>query len=189
MAKQQKSAIELIRAANSRRKIEVRFYLPVDKDIEIEVSLTAPDAYAIWELQDKTFQKALAEANQDGMNLYPVNDVDWEKELDRYAEDVRESMVKDKPKNLAEQHARKISGLRTIQELLPIFIRAADGKILFRDKGEREEFKVFLCSNPDVMNMLTSKYIDLSNRVREVQDATKNLLPPVIAENGTSETQ
>jgi len=50
MAKQQKSAIELIRAANSRRKIEVRFYLPVDKDIEIEVSLTAPDAYAIWEL-------------------------------------------------------------------------------------------------------------------------------------------
>lgn len=166
--------IEIIKNAYNKKKIELQFELPLDKDEKLDVVLTAPDVYAIIEVQEEMYQSKYAEYRDKAYDKRPINEADWQKEIELYEGTAREQAEKDKPKNLAEQMAKKFAKIRTVQELIPMFLRDTKGNKVCETIEEREAFKEILCSNPDLMQLLAQKYIELSGMISKVGEKAKN---------------
>lgn len=175
MNPQKDRPIDLLRAANKNKILEIRFAIPLDGDKVLNVILKAPDIYAIWEAQELAKRVAMAEATDKGLAEKSVSDKEWAKYLERFTDkDTRKSMESDRPANQAEKYALDVSYLRTIRELVPRFLCTTDGAKAFPTQAERDEFSEIMCSNREIMNLLTDKYIELSKMVKKAQEAIKN---------------
>jgi len=169
-----KRPIELLKAANEKKLIQVNFDIPCGEE-PIKATLRAPDAYEIWEAQELKKRQALAKALKAGLRGLPVDEEEWQAELARYTEEeTRVKMAKDRPVDQAEQYARKVAGLRTIMDLLPKYLRDDKGQLLFPTEEEQADFLEIMTNDPEIMTLLMNKYVELSNKVRKVGDEVKN---------------
>ena len=167
--------IDLLRAANKSKIIQLHFAIPLDNDNTLKVILKAPDIYAIWEAQELSRRVAIGEATDKGLDAKPVTDAEWNKYLERFTDpDTRKSMETDRPANQAEKYALDVSYLRTIRELVPRYLCLPDGTKAFPTQAERDEFAEIMCSNRSIMSLLTDKYVELSRMVREAQIEINN---------------
>ena len=183
--------IELLKAANINKIKYVRFDIPLDAGNSIEAIMNAPDLFFIIEEQEKIYQKKYAECKSDGMGGMEINDADWKKEVEdtiriqketalkqqkKFNEpEAREKVGRDKPIDLAQQVALKISKIRTVQEILPKVIKMADGKtLMFPEREDREEFKQIITSNMKLFTYLSEKYVDLFTQLTSDEEEIKN---------------
>ena len=174
MNKSQKP-IDLLRAANKNKLIQIRFAIPLDGENVLNVILKAPDIYAIWEAQELSRRVAIGEATEKGLDARPVSDAEWAKYLERFIDpETRKSMEADRPANQAEKYALDVSYLRTIRELVPRYLCTTSGEKAFPTQTERDEFAEIMCSNRQIMSLLTDRYVELSRMVREAQKEIKN---------------
>ncbi len=180
--------IELIKSAYDKKTIRVQFQIPLPGDTgHVDAVLTAPDIYSILEVQEEVYQVKYADYVTKGHDKLPINESDWGKELKSYKGDTRKRMEDEKPVNLADQMAKKFSKIRTIQELIPMFLRDRADKKLFPEPEDRTAFKEILCSNADLMNLLAQKYLELTSRINEVAREAKNSSKMAVLESGESE--
>ena len=184
--------IDLLKAANINKIKYVRFDIPLDAGNSIEAIMNAPDLFFILEEQEKIYQKKYAECKADGMAGVEINDADWKKEVEdtiriqREAaqkqgkefneREARDKAARDKPVDLAQQVAAKISKIRTVQEILPKVIKMADGKtLMFPEKEDREDFKEIITSNMKLFTYLSEKYVDLFTQLTTDEEEVKNV--------------
>lgn len=200
MEKKQR-AIDLLMNANKNRKKYVRFDIPIDGNNSIEAIMNAPDIFLIMEKQEIVYKKAYAQCCEEGLDSYPIDEYEWQKELHEIIEIQRKLAIKsgrefnekeaydrfiqDKPANAAQQVARKISKFRTIFEILPKVIKNADGKsLMFPTQEERLQFKELICSNMNLLSYLSEKYVELISSMTEEEIKAKNLSEAESLKNG-----
>lgn len=183
--------IDLLKAATKDKIKYVRFDIPLGENDAIEAIMNAPDMFLILEEQEKIYQKKYAECVRDGLDKEKPNEADWKKEFEETIRiqreaarkanrefkelEAREKAERDKPINLAQQVAQKISKLRTIQEIIPKVIKKADGKtLMFPTPEEREEFKEIICSDMTLFTFLSEKYVELFSDINKEKEIIKN---------------
>jgi hypothetical protein len=193
--------IDLLRAANQNKRKYVRFDIPLGPDNAIEAIMNAPDVFLTLEEQEKIYQKKYAECVREGLKDDPINETDWEKDFEETIrvqreaakksdkefneQDARERALKDKPLNLAQQVAQKISRLRTVQEIIPKVIKTSDGKtLMFPTAEERAEFKEMICSDMKLFTYLSEKYIELLTDITKKENEVKNSSAEASLESG-----
>jgi len=173
--KSEQRPIDLLRAANKNKIIQLKFSIPLEGEQVLNVILKAPDIYAIWEAQELSKRDAIGLATKRGLDQYPVTDEEWNRYLERFSDpETRKAMDKDRPANQAEKYAIDIAYLRTVRELIPRYLCTTDGEKAFPTQEERDELYEIMCSNPAIMNLLTDRYVELSRMVNEARDAVKN---------------
>lgn len=189
--KDKKRPIELLKAANANKIKYVRFDLQLDGDNVIEAIMNAPDMFFTLEEQEKIYQKKYAECRAEGLAGLAINEADWKKEMEDTIRiqketaqkqgktfnehEVRERALKDKPVDLAQQVAQKISKIRTVLEILPKVIKMSDGKtLMFPEAEDREEFKQIITSNMKLFTYLSEKYVDLFTQLTDEEGEVKN---------------
>lgn len=192
MANEEKSRpIDLLKAAMKNKIKYVRFDIDLEEGNSLEAIMNAPDMFLIIEEQEKIYQKKYAECVKEGLHKEPINEADWKRDYEETIRVQREAAVKanrkfdekesrqraerDKPVNLAQQVAQKISKLRTIQEIIPKVIKTADGHtLMFPTPEERSEFKELICSNMKLFTYLSEKYVELFSEISNEQEEVKN---------------
>jgi hypothetical protein len=190
--------IDLLKKANENKTKAVRFDLPPNHPDAMEAIMTAPDMFLIMEEQEKIYQKKYVECLEDGLGDKPINAADWKKEFDDTLRVQREAAKKagrefdeknaekNKPVDLAQQVAQKISKLRTVQEIIPKVIRKADGTLMFPTREEQQEFKDLICSDMKLFSYLSEKYIELFTEITTEETEVKNLSAGGNSANGSS---
>ena len=178
-------AIDLLKNANQNKIKSIEFVIPIDDNNGIDTVLQAPDLWSLKEEQEKVYHAKLVELCQEGYDQYPINEQDFNKEVENYLENLKksgskdidkavENYKKDRPKSLADQLAQRTSKYRTIFEILPKFLRYKENnKLLFPTAEEQKQFKDILSSNNKLFELLTGKYIELSKLINE-EDTEKN---------------
>uniref|UniRef100_A0A6M3JYX0 Uncharacterized protein n=1 Tax=viral metagenome TaxID=1070528 RepID=A0A6M3JYX0_9ZZZZ len=175
----QKQPIDLLIAAHRKRVIVENIDIPVEEGVIIEAVLEAPDIYAIQELQDRIYRKMYEVYRQDGLDQAPIDEKEWERELLLYDVETRELIVKTKPDNSAQQGAGKFAKIRTIQELIPQYLKdRKTNKPLCPDDDSRKKFKEILCSDTNLSNLLAQAYVRLAKKIGEAGKQAKNLSAP-----------
>lgn len=194
--------IDFLIRANENKTKAVRFDLPPNHPNAMEAIMTAPDMFLITEEQEKIYQKKYSECLEDGLGGKPINEADWKKDAEDTLRVQRESahkagrkfdekearanIEKNKPVDLAQQVAQKISKLRTIQEIIPKVIRKADGNLMFPTREEQQKFKDLVCSDMKLFSYLSEKYIELFTEVTKEEAEVKNLSAEENSANGSS---
>ena len=192
--------IELLKAAHEKKVAKVEFQIPIGDGKFIDAVLTAPDIFDIQEIQDKIYRKTFAEYRKEGLDTEPIDEAAWNREMDDTRKSMREksksekeiedtvaAMEKEKPKNMAQQGALRISKIRTTQELIPLHLRdKKTGEFLFPSADDRRAFKEILCSDLSLMELLTQKYLELTLLVGKTEDDTKNSSKPEASASGGS---
>ncbi|MDD5543894.1 MAG: hypothetical protein PHX83_12040 [Acidobacteriia bacterium] len=180
--------IDIIKSAYEKKTISVQFQIPLPGDTgHVDAVLTAPDVYSILEVQEEVYQGRYAELRAKGFADMAVNEDDWRAEVKTFKGEARKRIEEEKPRNLAEQMAKKFSKVRTIQELIPMFLKDRGGNKLFPTSDDRVAFKDILCSNADLMNLLAQKYLELTGKINEVAREAKNSTMKVL-QSGESES-
>lgn len=182
-------AIDILEAANKGKTAEVRLEIPsTDGKTTVAAILTPPDVYSIQRTQDIIYKKQFCEYRKEGLDQELVDEDDWQAELDSYKDsEVRKRIAEDKPRNMAQQGAKRFSKIATIQELIPKYLKDLKGNLLFTTKEERDRFRDLLCSDIGLMNLLAEKYVELVTMTAEVADQVKNSSEPVNSTSGESE--
>ena len=171
--------IDILIAAHKKKIIKENIDIPVEEGIVIEAVLEAPDIYAIQELQDRIYRKMYAVCRKDGLDKEPIDEQEWEKELLIYDSETRELIAKSKPDNSAQQGSSKFAKIRTIQELIPLYLKdRKTNKPLFPDDESRLKFKEILCSDTNLSNLLAQAYVRLAKKIGEAGKQAKNLSAP-----------
>ena len=194
-----KNGIELLRAANKYKPVTAEIEIPLDGEDTLKVILHAPDIFAIQEEQEIVYQLKLAECVSKGMQKYPVPESEWVKEMldlisevDRdkvfkithkpkestiystVAEDMRKYLLKNKPSNLAELTAQRISKIQTVRELIPKFLKTSEGEPLIQTAEDHEYFKEVMANNLPLFTEITRAYTGLVKQMTEKREAVKN---------------
>ena len=188
------SPADLIRKANRSEKIEVTFDIPMvveGAEEKISALLTAPDMFEIAKQQERCKQKEYMLCVNDGLHLNGINEEDWQNEISKIEDsDTRKRLQENKPKNLADQISEKNSRLDTIRVLLPKVLKNPETRqLLFPTIDDQKEFGEYISSHPSVMSLLTTKYIEIMNKLNEVNKTVKNLPAEQDSTNSGSNVQ
>lgn len=169
----ERRAIDLIRAALEKRKLEIEFELPTDPPARVKMQ--APDLMGIWAEQEIIYQRELARCKVEGMDKLQVNVESWEQDLQGLSAEARAAMLREAPRNLAEQLAQKLARYGTVWQVLPRCLRdAKTGEPLCKTPEEERDLKAFIASDPNVIALLTAKYAELATAVQHLEDEAKN---------------
>src|SRR4030042_1685663 len=73
--------IDLVRKANREEIIQEDFELAISEQ-PVKLRLAMPDIFDILTDQTMAYDSALARCISEGMNDYPINEIEWQKEFD-----------------------------------------------------------------------------------------------------------
>jgi len=165
----------LLKNAHAKKQVKVQFEIPIEGS-KIPVILTVGDRLAIAETQDRIYQIYYSEYQEKGLDRKPVNEIDFEAELDRFKDDADTlKILKDqKPKNLADQMAKKYSRLRTIQEVIPQFLKNPNGTPFLKTEEQKLEMQEIIKEDNDLWILLAGKYTELFVKAKDIEIAVKN---------------
>lgn len=172
-------ALEILRAANEKRAVQIDFPLVID-GIEIPVTMKNIDVIDVSMMQQMTIEKALNEARQEGLHLLPVNEKRWETHLKRATENLEGSvkkevlrrLEKEKPQTLADQIAIEASWYYTGRKYIPKILYVGDS-LLFDESNIEDYYQ--LVRDMDALTLLVNKFSELMTRQREIEQSVKNL--------------
>jgi len=176
------SPINILIAAQKKKIVEERFIIPIEGSEGIAAVLTLEDMYGIQERQDIIYREKFCEYRERGLDKQPIDEKEWENDLMQLKKKTREIMEKEKPENMAQQGAGRFSNLRTIQELVPQFLRDEKGVLLFPTVEAQKTFEKMIKQDMALMKLVTEAYVNLIKKKAEVSDQAKN--SSKIAESG-----
>ncbi len=171
-------AIELLKNANEYKIHTVEFTIPVNGSDGIQVLLSAPDAWSIRDEQNKIYKTRLAELKLEGLDKFPVDENEWQKDRADYLkaiannpEDIQKALLaefdKAKPETLAHYLANDSSRTRTIFELIPKMLKEADtGELFCKNTADIEYLKQIMKSNTRLITLITESWIKLSKLIK-----------------------
>jgi hypothetical protein len=169
-----KSAIELLRAANQGAVMETVFEIPAGDGTTIKARLTAPDAMQIWQESDLEQRAIWVRAEALGLVGKPINQKEWDEELDRMSLENRKLAEANPPKDQAEQCARKHGGMNVMRTIIPKYLQDVKGNYLFPTKQEQDDFVKIMFYNSSIMQTVMNAYAELSQRIQEAKSSIKN---------------
>ena len=141
--------IDLFRKANAAQTIQEDFEIIVNEDVT-KMRIAMPDIFTILGDQKKAYAKELASCISEGLGEYTINEDELEKGLVEIKDkDAKEEMIKNKPKNLAEQLATELSRIHTIRTLIPKILRDPDNnnELICQTKADRDAMGDYLSNN------------------------------------------
>jgi len=151
--------IDAIRKANKAETIQEDFEIIVNGEA-LKMRLAMPDVFTILEDQKKAYALKLAECEAEGMGKYPLNESEWNKELDAIEdEEAKENIIKNKPATLAEQVANSLSRLYTVRTLIPKILRDPDkdNELICSSPSDQKELGDYLANNSEALKVFTEK--------------------------------
>lgn len=181
--------IDILKAANEKKRIEVEIIFP---DTDLHAFLRAPDQYKIFEKQELLKRVAYGEAIRNNLANIPILEKEYRDETEREVDKIakapelsdeekaervkryRESREREKPGDQAEQYANKVASYRTIIELIPQYLRDEKGNLLFPDAKAQGDFYEILTSDQALLDLLTRKYLELSDKINQARAEIKN---------------
>ena len=195
--------IDLLMAANKELIIEHIFEIPVKGKEPFKCKLTAADFYRISNDEDNVYELAYNECQNDGLEDLKINRGRWnlfvktaselrrasliarnekkekeeklpKAEIEAQVNEFRANLEADEPFDLADQKAREQTKERSLRFIVPKFIRNLDNSLMFPSKEEREMFLTLITVNVNIMGIVLNAYIELANKIKEVNDKVKN---------------
>ena len=175
-------ALNILRAANERRAVQIDFDLVVD-GVTIPVTMKGIDIIEVSRLQQLAIEKALFEAKQEGLDRLPVNEERWQQYVERTVANTKgkirkqilERLEREKPKNLAEQVALESSWYETGRKYIPRILYV--GNDLWFDESTLDEYYQMV-QDVDILSLLITKFVELLALQRSVEEAAKNSAAP-----------
>lgn len=172
-------ALEILKAANEKRAVQIDFILPVD-GYEIPVTMKNLDIIEVSRIQQIALEKEYYRAQQEGLDVLPVNEERWQRYVERSTEnvsgkakkDIIKRLEKEKPQNLAQQVAMEASWYETGRKYIPKILYVAD-EPLFNENNIDEYYQ--LIQDMDILTLLINKFAELVAMQRNVEEAGKNL--------------
>ena len=131
--------IDILRSADRGDTLQVEFDIVLRNGIKLATAvLTAVDDYEIMKEQEKVYKMEYADCVRRGMDTLPIDEKEWEEYLASIEnKETRKRESGNRPDNLAEQVARKIARMDTVQRVVPKFLRdQATGDKLFPTSEE-----------------------------------------------------
>ena len=165
--------LQLLKKAHDNETIKVEFDITIGSTT-VPVVLTAGDRFEIAKIQEDIVQEHYLGYSERGWDNKPVNEADWETDLENMKPETREHFTKQKPKNLAQQMAQKFARVKTIKELIPRFLKTKDGKKLCPTQADLDTMQEMIGESPVLMQLLAEKYTDLLTQEVEIGKAVKN---------------
>ena len=188
------TTLELIKAAHKKKTVSVNFHIPID-GVNVPVVLTVGDRFEIAETQDMYYNELYGKYEDKGLDKRRINKLEYEKELKQFKEGLKgtpeenkksiETYEKGKPENRADQMANKWGRIRTIQEIVPRFLKTPEGEPVFKTESEIKEMIQVVREDNDLFSLLSENYVKLFSEVRKAEDAVKNLPKQENSESGT----
>ena len=122
------------------------------------------------------------EYNKQGFAKQPIDEQIWKDDLERARPEHKERIEKTKPKNAAEQLTDVATQFMVVRDLVPQFIRYADGaekgELMFPDAKSQEQAGQFIMNHRDLMQTIISGLTELYRRIDEVAASVKNSPKP-----------
>ena len=179
-------AIELMRAAQEKKNKRVQFKIPCDGH-DIDAILYPVDKFRIQEMHEVVKEKKIAMYSDEGFDKRPINEKAWKKSLDDTADSMKKEgktpeeiaealrvLEDSKPQNKAEEKANKYSGLEVILNIIPQYLKDADGKLLFPTVEEQLEFREMMCVDTELLKVVSENFKKLSEgMVDEVKNSSQ----------------
>jgi len=105
----------------------------------------------------------------------PINEEEWIEQLKRYPEKTKKRIDAERPKNLGQQIALKISAMYTPLIILPKYLRDPEtGELLFPDSDSMARFTKLLSKDPILMATMSGAFAELSKAVIDTKEQIKN---------------
>jgi len=191
------NALELLRAADRYKINEELLDIPLDGDAVIKCKLISPDLFELQEELEDLKKAALVEGRQKGWHKLPIDDDEWQEELDGWtaSKEYKEmnpkerkkkldDLVRAKPKNLAEQRAPYKARLRIIRSILPRLLRDVEtGEKLFQTQEEIDAVSNIIGANTNLMGLLSKAYGKLAEKNNKVSEEAAEIKNELTAEN------
>ena len=185
------NALKLLKQADRYKVHEVNVDIPLDGDEAIKAKLISPDLFKVQEELEDLKKAALMELRADGYHLQPIDEEEWEAEVDGFKKSSEykelttaekkmrlKQLAESKPRNLAEQRAPYKARLRIVKSILPSLLRDREtGEMLFPTREEVNAVSEIIGSNPELMTLLSSAYAKLSAKSEQTKkeiDEAKN---------------
>ena len=185
------NALKLLKQADRYKVHEEAVDIPLDGDAVIKAKLISPDLFQVQEELEDLKKSALVELRQKGFHLQPIDEDEWNGEIDGFKKspEFKELSLIDKkarlaqleqgkPKNLAEQRAPYKARLRIVRSILPRLLRDREtDEVLFPTEEDVNAVSEIIGSNPELMTLLSKAYARLSSKndvVNEEAQEAKN---------------
>jgi len=193
-----KRPIELLKAANKGRIKNIRIELP-----PFEAYMSIPDIFMIVRERKKVEKIRYVEYRREGLDKEPIIEEDWDKNLIESIKtqrinaekigkefneaEVRATIEKERPDNLARQLAIDDSNIEMIMEILPKMIKREDGITpLFETAEERKSFQEIVRSDPKLFEYLAQKVTEAFALWSKTEEEVKNSSPAGSLSSGKS---
>lgn len=176
--------IELLKKAKKKKSLDVSFEI-VYGEAKIPAMLSVPDLFEIMEAQEVEYNKKFIKYRKEGFDKEPIDEDKWNEEVSNLERKDRPAYEKTKPNNLAEQMATRHSRLKTILNLMPLYLKNPDNnKLLFPTEDDKEFFQDLVKGDMKLFNLLVGKYVELMNKITNVEETAKNLEKQGSSESG-----
>lgn len=178
-----KSLQQIIKNAIEKKRIEVAFDLVIGGE-PVPVIMRGIDDFSFQRKRDLLEQNLRAEASQNGLAGVELPDAEWEEYLKSKAASA--VAVSHKPKDRAEFFVRKNIGYGLLFQLVPGCLYTADGTRLLETNRDLQEFTELMKRDPAIVAELGTRYVELSGKIKEVNQTIKNSSTPESATSGLS---
>jgi len=166
--------IDLIRNAKAKKMVTIDADIKLG-DTTIKAALSTIDSFTLWRNHQDLRDVAYARYVADGLDKMKPDLSKWQLEYDKAKPEMRESMERDKPINLAEQKAREEANYMLIIDIIPRFLRDPEtNELLFATAEEQKEFKDYIKLDPELLSYLATKYTELTTKNKELEEQVKN---------------
>jgi len=187
-----KKAIDLLRGSNRYKIIREDVDIPLDDDKVIEAYFAAPDIWSIKEEQELVYAVKLKVAERRGLAKEKIDEADFQAELDQIddstpeGQKARKYVASQRPLNLAQQTAQKMTKFATIRNILPKFLYdRKTGERLFPDEDDQAAFTEIVAQNMELFTLLANAYTRLSTKVSADKELVKNSTTPTNSPSGS----
>jgi len=176
--------LELLKKAHKEETVSIDFPIEIGGE-SIPVSLTAGDRFEIIKIQDDLVTEEMIRYSEKGWDKRPIDESEWESDLNNIKDpELRKRIQAQKPKNLARQKAEKFAKMKTVQELIPRFLRTKTGAKLCQNDEEINILRDMVKESPKLMTLFAKKFSELMAKETEVGEAVKNSSKQKDSQNG-----
>jgi hypothetical protein len=167
--------IDIIQSADRYRKVFVDFEIPISDTDSVRARLSSPDIYSIQEERILVFHEKLAKTIEKGLDKLPMNEAKWEADLENATKEVKATLEKEKPKNLAEHIAYDLTRQIVVLNIIPKFLTDPEtGEKLFPTEEEQKMFSELMGSNLELLRLCADQYVQLAQIVASITKTAKN---------------
>jgi len=166
-------AIDFLAKANAGKEIEEKFVIPGMESYG-EVKLTAASNIDIAKEQTRFTPLEYSKCKDKGMNKMTIDEEGWKEWLADMDEEERNINAQNRPRNLADQVAKRCAVFDAILVVITKNLKNLDGELLFPDYSEQQKAQEIIAANSILTKFLVGKYNIVQGKLNEIVELAKN---------------